>query len=108
MGLEGEHGVAPRDHLPVAAVHAVEGADRHPSRAAALGRELVEACDPHRAANTTTGASSGPRGSPMATSSPPLVIRTGPVSPAPGRRAPGAPPPASSAWTGRSGRGRTP
>ena len=63
--IEGEHGVAAADHLAVAEVHAVEGADGDAARAGA-GLDVGEQADLHAGANTTTGWSSSSRGSAIA------------------------------------------
>ena len=72
--VEGQDRVHPADHLAVAQMDAVEGADRHAARA--RGVDFGQRGDLHPGRNTTTGWISAPRGSPMATTSPPCIRRT--------------------------------
>ena len=60
--VEGQHRVDAADHLAVAEVHAVEGADGDLARARA-GLDVGELGDLHAGSNTTTGWSSSARGS---------------------------------------------
>src|SRR5689334_13858889 len=71
MRLEGEHGVAAADHLAVAEVDAVEGADGHAARA---GLGVLEVGDFHLG-NTTVGLSVSVRRSAIAIRWPPCTNR---------------------------------